>query len=197
MGTAYPCRRQVKATQATKDGTSDCFRTRCIVCVIMSMEEVVLIHFSAYVSSPPYDSLSCMTLRITAKSQVCHSPLSPPSHTHTFTESGTYAIIFSSLEINVAIICASLLVMKPLFARFLPALVSEQPVSAADDGRTCRALTGLHLLSGGTVDDVEKAQVGGRRDTLIEMNHFVQGIATPRELKEMKKAVGSDKRHTM
>jgi hypothetical protein len=87
--------------------------------------------------------------------------------------------------------------MKPLFARFLPALVSEQPVSAADDGRTCRALTGLHLLSGGAVDDVEKAPDPGRRDTLIEMNHFVRTIATPKELRKVKKAIGSDKRHTM
>jgi hypothetical protein len=87
--------------------------------------------------------------------------------------------------------------MKPLFARFLPALVSEQPLSAAEDGRTCRSLTGLHLLTGGSVDDAEKAQVGGRRDTLIEMNHFVRGVATPKELKKVRKAVGSDPRHTM
>jgi hypothetical protein len=86
--------------------------------------------------------------------------------------------------------------MKPLFARFIPALVSESPVSAAEDGRTCRALTGLHLLSAGTVDDVEKARSCGRRDTVIEMDHFVRGIATPKEVKKVKKAVGRDKRYT-
>jgi hypothetical protein len=80
--------------------------------------------------------------------------------------------------------------------RFIPALVSESPVSAAEDGRTCRALTGLHLLSAGTVDDVEKARSCGRRDTVIEMDHFVRGIATPKEVKKVKKAVGRDKRYT-
>ncbi|KAL6173624.1 hypothetical protein ACJQWK_01164 [Exserohilum turcicum] len=88
------------------------------------------------------------------------------------TRCGSYAIIFSSIEINIAIICASLLVMKPLFARFLPYVVSEQPLSAAEDGRTCRALTGMHLLSAGIVCAAEKRERGGRNDTVIEMGSF-------------------------
>jgi hypothetical protein len=136
-----------------------------------------------------------MTLLIKMKSQV-RSIAPTTTYAQRVTESGTYAIIFSSIEINVAIICASLLVMKPLFAHFIPALVSEKPVSAAENGRTCRALTGLHLLSAGTVDDVEKAPSRGRRDTVIEMDHFVRGIATPKEVKKVKKAVGRDKRYT-
>ncbi|KAI4942201.1 hypothetical protein J4E91_010175 [Alternaria rosae] len=108
-------------------------------------------------------------------------------------EAGTYAIIFSTIEVNVAIICGSLLVMEPLFARFLPDSISEQPVSAAEDGRTCRALTGLHLLSGGTEGDAEKAQSGGRRDTLIETDTF----ATTKEMKRLMKGLRDSKRNTM
>lgn len=62
--------------------------------------------------------------------------------------------------------------MKPLFARFLPYVVSEQPLSAAEDGRTCRALTGMHLLSAGIVCAAEKRERGGRNDTVIEMGSF-------------------------
>ncbi|KAI4635274.1 uncharacterized protein J4E87_000224 [Alternaria ethzedia] len=108
-------------------------------------------------------------------------------------EAGTYAIIFSTIEVNVAIICGSLLVMKPLIARFLPGIMSEQPMTAADDERTCRTLTGLHLLSGGTEGDVEKAQRGGRRDTLIESDAF----ATTKEMKRLMKGLGNSKRNTM
>ncbi|KAI4627771.1 hypothetical protein J4E85_000075 [Alternaria conjuncta] len=109
------------------------------------------------------------------------------------TKAGTYAIIFSTIEVNVAIICGSLLVMKPLIARFLPGLMSEQPMTAAEDERTCRTLTGLHLLSGGTEGDVEKAQRGRRRDTLIESDAF----ATTKEMKRLMKGLGNSKRNTM
>jgi hypothetical protein len=61
-------------------------------------------------------------------------------------ESGTFALMWSTIELNVAIICASLLVMKPLFVRFIPSIVSEQPVSAREDARIWRALTGLSQL---------------------------------------------------
>jgi hypothetical protein len=112
-------------------------------------------------------------------------------------EAGTYTIILSAIEVNVAIVCASLLVMKPLFARFLPALVSEQAMSAAEDGRTCRSLTGLHLLSGGTGNDVEKARSGGRRDTLVEMDAFSPRIANTIKMKELRKGLGNSKRNTL
>jgi len=61
--------------------------------------------------------------------------------------------------------------MKPLFARFIPAMVSEQPISAAEDARVWRALTGLSLLeAGGVVDDEEKQEEEvERRDTAISM----------------------------
>jgi hypothetical protein len=107
-----------------------------------------------------------------AKSRVRIPNIPLVIQTDSTTEAGSYAIILSAIEIDTAIICASLLVMKPLFAYFLPAIVSSQPVSAAEDGRTCRALTGLHLLRGGTDDDVEKAPGNGRRDTLVEMDAF-------------------------
>jgi hypothetical protein len=72
------------------------------------------------------------------------------------TESGTYAVVWSTIELNVAIICASLLVMKPLFAKWIPSMVSEQPMTASEDRRVMRQLTGLILLTG-DVDDEEKA----------------------------------------
>lgn len=56
----------------------------------------------------------------------------------------------------MAIICASLLVMKPLFAKWIPSLVSEQPMTASEDRRLVRQLTSLVLLTG-TVVDEEKA----------------------------------------
>ncbi|EUC41040.1 hypothetical protein COCMIDRAFT_30116 [Bipolaris oryzae ATCC 44560] len=86
------------------------------------------------------------------------------------TRCGTFAIVFSSIEINVAIICASLLVMKPLLARFLPYIISEQPLSAAEDGRASRALTSTHMLRTSIADAAEKRERNERNDTLVEMN---------------------------
>lgn len=56
----------------------------------------------------------------------------------------------------MAITCALLLVMKPLFARWIPAMVSEQPVSASEDHRMLRRMTGLAVLTG-SLADKEKA----------------------------------------
>lgn len=83
-------------------------------------------------------------------------------------ESGTYAVVWSAIEVNMAIICASLLVMKPLFARFVPAIVSEQPVSAREDNRLWRDLTGLTLLNEGIRENEDKEKTQ-RRDTAIGM----------------------------
>lgn len=49
-------------------------------------------------------------------------------------EPGTHAILWSTIEVNVAIICASLLVMKPLFVRLWPRMMIEPP-SARDDSK--------------------------------------------------------------
>jgi hypothetical protein len=62
--------------------------------------------------------------------------------------------------------------MKPLLARFLPYVVSEQPLSAAEDGRACRALTSTHILRANVMDAAEKREHRGRNDTLVEMNSF-------------------------
>jgi hypothetical protein len=58
--------------------------------------------------------------------------------------------------------------MKPLFARFMPAIVSEQPVSAREDMKFWRGLTGLTLLNEGIRGngDEEKPE---RRDTAIAL----------------------------
>jgi hypothetical protein len=70
--------------------------------------------------------------------------------------------------------CASLLVMKPLFARFVPAMVSEQPISARDDARLFRGLTGLEHLVDTEAGEVEEKQEEeddeGRRDTAVAMS---------------------------
>ena len=88
--------------------------------------------------------------------------------------------------------------MKPLFARFLPAIVSEQPITAVEDARTCRPLTGLHLLAIAVAEDEERAQDEERRDTLVEANPYVRRIAAaPRVLKKAKKRWGIVKRHTV
>ena len=92
--------------------------------------------------------------------------------------------------------------MKPFFAHFLPAIVSEQPLSAAEDARTCRALTGLHLLTiAVSEEDVKnrkkKAQDEERRDTLVESNTLSQRIAAPRATKKAKKGWEVIKRNTM
>ena len=91
--------------------------------------------------------------------------------------------------------------MKPLFARFLPAIVSEQPLSAAEDARTCRALTGLHLLTIAAAEEDDKnrkeAQDEEWRDTLVESNTFSQRIAAPRVAKKAKKGWEVIKPNTM
>jgi hypothetical protein len=100
--------------------------------------------------------------------EVFPNPLRYHSNDLSSLESGTYAVVWSTIEVNVAIICASLLVMKPLFARFMPAIVSEQPVSAREDKRSWRGLTGLTLLNEGIRgnEDEEKAE---RRDTAVAL----------------------------
>lgn len=106
-------------------------------------------------------------------------------------ESGTFALIWSTLELNVAIICASLLVMKPLFARYVPAMVSDQPVSAREDARLWRAVTGLAQL-----DDTEDGKKDvedddcGRRDTVIESDIRQAGLlAIPRRAWDPKRGL--------
>lgn len=68
--------------------------------------------------------------------------------------------------------------MKPLYARWIPAMVSEQPVSASEDKRVLGHLTGLALLTGGLTDE-EKAleQAQERRDTAVA------GLARSQSLK--------------
>ncbi|KAF2826620.1 hypothetical protein CC86DRAFT_292356 [Ophiobolus disseminans] len=109
------------------------------------------------------------------------------------TKSGTFALIWSTLELNVAIICASLLVMKPLFARFIPAMVSEQPVSAAEDARVWRAMTGLSLLDEAVLESEGKKQEDverGRRDTAVAMSIRRGSLAVPASVWKGRKKSG-------
>ena len=69
--------------------------------------------------------------------------------------------------------------MKPLLARFIPSIVSEQPLSASEDLRLWRRLTGVSLLYGPGVEDEEKVEHDGRRDIAIEMDSVPVSIAAP------------------
>jgi hypothetical protein len=74
--------------------------------------------------------------------------------------------------------------MKPLFARFLPALVSEQPISARDDARLFRGLTGLGYLVDTETGEVQEKQDEeddeGRRDTAVAMS--VNQVVAPKRI---------------
>ncbi|KAH5368486.1 hypothetical protein HBI49_089830 [Parastagonospora nodorum] len=99
------------------------------------------------------------------------------AHEGRVTKSGTFALIWSTLELNVAIICASLLVMKPLFARYVPAMVSDQPVSAREDARLWRAMTGLAQLDAAEDGKKDVEYEGcGRRDTVVESDIRQAGL---------------------
>ncbi|UPX19974.1 uncharacterized protein EKO05_0010222 [Ascochyta rabiei] len=92
------------------------------------------------------------------------------------TASGTHAAVWSTIEVNVAIICASALVMKPLFTKWLPAIVSEQPMSASEDRRQFMRLTGLAMLNGGSVDEMKAREPNARRDTGVGMGPGRRGV---------------------
>jgi hypothetical protein len=73
--------------------------------------------------------------------------------------------------------------MKPLLAKFVPAMVSEQPMSAAEDARLWRGTTGLHLLEGGAVDEEKQEDEDGdkgRRDTAVAMS--ARRVQVPRKV---------------
>lgn len=96
-------------------------------------------------------------------------------------ESGTYALILSTIEVNIALSCASMLVLKPLLARYMPAIVSEQPLSAREDLRRWSHLTIL-FRAGSDVEeeDVEKAERDKRRDTMISLQPM--NVEVPRRV---------------
>lgn len=60
--------------------------------------------------------------------------------------------------------------MKPLLARFIPGLVSEQPLSAREERRLWRNLTGLDgALGTVTVEDEEMGEESARKTSVAEM----------------------------
>ncbi|KAL5380604.1 hypothetical protein DPSP01_007668 [Paraphaeosphaeria sporulosa] len=61
-------------------------------------------------------------------------------------KSGSYAAIWSTAEINVAIICSSLIVMKPLLARAVSGMGTETKVSAQQDGSAIRRVMSIATL---------------------------------------------------
>ncbi|KAF2845134.1 hypothetical protein T440DRAFT_545507 [Plenodomus tracheiphilus IPT5] len=101
------------------------------------------------------------------------------AHENQVTKSGTYALILSTIEVNVALSCASLLVMKPLLVRYLPVLISEKPVTARQDLRRFSDFT--EVFSAG-LDDLEKAMERARRERRRDtmMSPTPTGVRSPR-----------------
>lgn len=63
-----------------------------------------------------------------------------------FSESGAYAAIWSTAEINVAIICSSLLVMKPMLTRIMPSLGMVKPPTAREEDSGIRRMLSIVTL---------------------------------------------------
>jgi hypothetical protein len=94
--------------------------------------------------------------------------------------------------------------MKPLFGRFIPAIVSDQPISAREDARLFRGLTGLGFLldtetreateTGETREAEEKQeeQDNGRRDTAVAFN--VPRVAAPGRIWDPKRGLRGSRR---
>jgi hypothetical protein len=149
---------QLKLPQKQKRGLMGMFGLGVVVCVVSVLRLVLVWHYAhrGEVTSTlhPTHSLHMTNIQYLLILLII--------------ESGTFALMWSTIELNVAIICASLLVMKPLFARLTPCLVPEQPVSAREDARIWRALTGLSQLV-----DTERGQGRikecKRRDTAMSM----------------------------
>ncbi|KAF7680558.1 hypothetical protein GT037_002209 [Alternaria burnsii] len=72
-------------------------------------------------------------------------------------------------------------------------LSSRSSPSAAEDARTCRIWTGLHVLRRGTDDDLQNCRSNKRRDTLAATNEFPPRVATAKEMERL----GSSKRNTI
>ncbi|KAL5394406.1 hypothetical protein PMIN02_005024 [Paraphaeosphaeria minitans] len=78
-----------------------------------------------------------------------HSQLAPhitKLFTYSPTESGSYAAIWSTAETNVAIICSSLIVMKPLLARAVPGMGTETRVLSQQYDSAIRRVMSIATL---------------------------------------------------
>jgi hypothetical protein len=91
-------------------------------------------------------------------------------------EAGVYTLIWSTTEVNVAIICTSLLVLKPLLIRWFPCLMADPVISAREQAK--QVSDALRGLSGSTLDE-EKGRwwksklsnigsTGGRKKNSVE-----------------------------
>jgi len=103
-------------------------------------------------------------------------------HADQLSESGTYALILSTIEVNIALSCVSMLVMKPLLARYVPAIVSEQPLTAREDLRRWSHLTVMVHAALDEEEDVEKANRNKRRDTMISSEPM--NVQAPRQVED-------------
>lgn len=79
-------------------------------------------------------------------------------HAYRPTGSGSYAAIWSTVEINVAIICSSLIVMKPLLVRVVPSIGTEAAVSAHQEDSAIRRVMSIATLEESLADNEEAVE---------------------------------------
>ncbi|KAF2871164.1 hypothetical protein BDV95DRAFT_544992 [Massariosphaeria phaeospora] len=89
-------------------------------------------------------------------------------------KSGTYATVWSTTEINVAIICNSLLFMKPLLLRWFPRLLSEPPTPR--DPR--RDMPGILLRRSITLQESDEVKPGIRVGSDVSSMTLVSASST-------------------
>jgi hypothetical protein len=89
--------------------------------------------------------------------------------------------------------------MKPLFARFVPAIVSEQPISAREDARLFKYMTGLGYIvdpEAGEVEDKHEEDYDdydyGRRVTAVAMS--VSRVAAPGRIWDPRRGLKGSRR---
>lgn len=98
-------------------------------------------------------------------------------------ESGSYAAIWSTAEINVAIICSSLLVMKPLAARIIPSLGAEINPTAHKENSAIRRVMSIATLEESLASCGETVEASYEACVWADRGHSVGGAkAGPKKM---------------
>ena len=93
-------------------------------------------------------------------------------------ESGIWAIIMSTVEANVGIVCACLLALKPLVVLFFPTLMEE---SEGELPRHCMQIRTIRNVDGGGYEEEEER--GRRRWRSVDESTLVTTPTTPSTMK--------------
>lgn len=106
------------------------------------------------------------------------------------TESGVAAIVWSTIEGNVGIICASLMVMKPLVAKLFPSILD----SGHSSSRTMRLPTIHDNLTWSSTANTETTCVASRPTSMVKpptgMNDILQVVTMDSVIEEKKRDDG-------